>query len=197
MGASSGPWKAREGRSWDGLAWNWRLHPCLAGARPASDGSLGARWALASGLLRSRWGSSLHAAQPHPGCRWQRSLEQGLCGGRSMSTAQASAKTNWCSSDVIAKTRLSSRAQPIRFGRAWTGSTSHPAVTAAPVTDFSCAGGSCGTSSGRSSVLALGSSVASFGTHPKTRDIFGVIATTPRGDFLVVECTRGLPRTDE
>jgi hypothetical protein len=44
---------------------------------------------------------------------------------------------------------------------------------------------------------ALGSSVTSFGTHPKTRDIFGVIATTPRGDFLVVECTRGLLRTDE
>ena len=39
---------------------------------------------------------------------------------------------------------------------------------------------------------ALGFSVASFGTHPKTRETFDAIATTPRGDFLVVECTVGL-----
>ena len=43
---------------------------------------------------------------------------------------------------------------------------------------------------------ALGFSVASFGTHTKTRDTFDVIATTPRGDFLVVECTLGLLRAD-
>lgn len=43
---------------------------------------------------------------------------------------------------------------------------------------------------------ALGFSAALFGTHPKTRDAFDVIATTPRGDFLVVECTLGLLRSD-
>lgn len=43
---------------------------------------------------------------------------------------------------------------------------------------------------------ALGFSVASFGTHPKTRETFDLIATTPRGDFLVVECTLGLLRTE-
>lgn len=43
---------------------------------------------------------------------------------------------------------------------------------------------------------ALGFSVASFGTHPKTRDTFDVVATTPRGDFLVVECTLGLLRAE-
>lgn len=43
---------------------------------------------------------------------------------------------------------------------------------------------------------AMGFSAASFGTHPKTRDAFDVIATTPRGDFLVVECTLGLLRED-
>lgn len=43
---------------------------------------------------------------------------------------------------------------------------------------------------------ALGFSVASFGTHPKTRDSFDVIAMTPRGDFLVVECTLGLLRAE-
>lgn len=43
---------------------------------------------------------------------------------------------------------------------------------------------------------ALGFSVASFGTHAKTRDAFDVIATTPRGDFVVVECTLGLLRSD-
>ncbi|MDP3348290.1 MAG: hypothetical protein Q8S92_04765 [Hydrogenophaga sp.] len=43
---------------------------------------------------------------------------------------------------------------------------------------------------------AMGFSAASFGTHPKTRDAFDVIATTPRGDFLVVECTLGLLRAE-
>lgn len=43
---------------------------------------------------------------------------------------------------------------------------------------------------------ALGFSVASFGTHAKTRDAFDVIATTPRGDFVVVECTLGLLRAE-
>ena len=43
---------------------------------------------------------------------------------------------------------------------------------------------------------ALGFSVASFGTHPKTRETFDVIATTPRGEFLVVECTLGLLRSE-
>jgi hypothetical protein len=42
----------------------------------------------------------------------------------------------------------------------------------------------------------LGFSVASFGTHAKTRDTFDVIATTPHGDFLVVECTLGLLRAE-
>lgn len=43
---------------------------------------------------------------------------------------------------------------------------------------------------------ALGFSVATFGTHPKTRDAFDVVATTPRGDIVVVECTLGLLRAD-
>ena len=43
---------------------------------------------------------------------------------------------------------------------------------------------------------ALGFSVALFGTHSKTRDAFDVVATTPRGDFLVVECTLGLLRAE-
>lgn len=43
---------------------------------------------------------------------------------------------------------------------------------------------------------ALGFSVASFGTHAKTRDAFDVIATTLRGDFLVVECTLGMLRAE-
>lgn len=43
---------------------------------------------------------------------------------------------------------------------------------------------------------ALGFSVASFGTHPKTRETFDLVATTPRGDFLVVECTLGLLRAE-
>jgi hypothetical protein len=43
---------------------------------------------------------------------------------------------------------------------------------------------------------ALGFSVASFGINSKTRDSFDVVATTPRGDFLVVECTLGLLRAD-
>lgn len=42
----------------------------------------------------------------------------------------------------------------------------------------------------------LGFSTALFGTNPKTRDAFDIIATTPRGDFLVVECTIGLLRAD-
>lgn len=41
---------------------------------------------------------------------------------------------------------------------------------------------------------ALGFSVASFGTHSKMRETFDAVATTPRGDFLVVECTVGLLR---
>lgn len=43
---------------------------------------------------------------------------------------------------------------------------------------------------------ALGFAVASFGTHPKTRETFDVIATSPHGDFLVVECTLGLLRAE-
>lgn len=42
----------------------------------------------------------------------------------------------------------------------------------------------------------LGFSVASFGMHSKTRDSFDVVATTPHGDFLIVECTLGLLRAD-
>ncbi len=43
---------------------------------------------------------------------------------------------------------------------------------------------------------ALGFSVASFGTHSKMRETFDAVATTPRGDFLVVECTVGLLRAE-
>ena len=43
---------------------------------------------------------------------------------------------------------------------------------------------------------ALGFSAATFGTNSKTRDAFDMVATTPRGDFVVVECTLGLLRAD-
>ncbi len=42
----------------------------------------------------------------------------------------------------------------------------------------------------------LGFSPATFGTHPKTRDGFDIVATTPKGDFVVVECTLGLLRAE-
>lgn len=43
---------------------------------------------------------------------------------------------------------------------------------------------------------ALGFAVASFGTNAKTRETFDLVATTPGGDFLVVECTLGLLRSE-
>lgn len=43
---------------------------------------------------------------------------------------------------------------------------------------------------------ALGFSVVSFGTHAKTRDAFDLVCTSPRGDFVVVECTLGLLRAE-
>lgn len=42
----------------------------------------------------------------------------------------------------------------------------------------------------------LGFSPASFGLNAKTRDTFDTIAVTPRGDFLIAECTLGLLRAD-
>lgn len=46
------------------------------------------------------------------------------------------------------------------------------------------------------SLWVLGFSVASFGTNTRTRETFDVVATTPRGDFLIVECTLGLLRAE-
>ena len=70
--------------------------------------------------------------------------------------SDASAKTNLYSSDVVAKTRLSSLAQIRRTGRWCMQFASHSAGFA------SCAGdsGSCGTTSARS--LALGASTPWF-----------------------------------
>ncbi len=42
----------------------------------------------------------------------------------------------------------------------------------------------------------LGFSTATFGTTAKTRDSFDIVAATPSGDLLVVECTLGLLRAD-
>lgn len=43
---------------------------------------------------------------------------------------------------------------------------------------------------------ALGFSSINLGLHPKTRDAFDVLAVSPNGDFLVVECTLGLLKAD-
>lgn len=43
---------------------------------------------------------------------------------------------------------------------------------------------------------ALGFAPASFGTNNKTRDAFDIVAVTPRGHFVVVECTLGLLRAE-
>lgn len=43
---------------------------------------------------------------------------------------------------------------------------------------------------------ALGFSTASFGVNAKTRDSFDILAVSPKGDFLVVECTLGLLRAE-
>ena len=64
------------------MAWSWRLQQGLVVIRPASDGSLGSRWAATSGLPRVESASSVHEAQRHPGCRWQRGLGQSVCNGR-------------------------------------------------------------------------------------------------------------------
>ena len=42
----------------------------------------------------------------------------------------------------------------------------------------------------------LGFAPASFGLNAKTRDTFDTIAVSPRGDFLIAECTLGLLRAD-
>ncbi|HGO6133889.1 TPA: hypothetical protein ACK3RT_004007 [Burkholderia cepacia] len=42
----------------------------------------------------------------------------------------------------------------------------------------------------------LGFSPVSFGMNAKTRDSFDILAASPRGDFLVVECTLGLLRAE-
>lgn len=42
----------------------------------------------------------------------------------------------------------------------------------------------------------LGFSPAWFGITKRTRDTFDIVAATPRGDFIVVECTLGLLRAD-
>ncbi|WP_322026412.1 hypothetical protein [Burkholderia sp. BCC1977] len=42
----------------------------------------------------------------------------------------------------------------------------------------------------------LGFAPVSFGMNAKTRDAFDVLAVSPRGDFLVVECTLGLLRAE-
>ncbi len=74
---------------------------------------------------------------------------------RSISKAQASAKTNLYSSHVVAKTRLSSRAQPVRPGRTWTVSVwaSHWTPDAATPGTSSSLGSPCGTTSERSFVF--------------------------------------------
>lgn len=43
---------------------------------------------------------------------------------------------------------------------------------------------------------AIGFSPALFGLNPKTTDAPDIVAVTPRGDFLVVECTVGLLRNE-
>lgn len=42
----------------------------------------------------------------------------------------------------------------------------------------------------------LGFSPANFGLNSKTRDAFDTVAVSPRGDFLIAECTLGLLRAD-
>lgn len=43
---------------------------------------------------------------------------------------------------------------------------------------------------------AVGFSMATFGTNSKTKDAFDMVAVSPKGDFVVVECTLGLLRAD-
>lgn len=42
----------------------------------------------------------------------------------------------------------------------------------------------------------LGFAPVGFGTHAKTRDAFDVLVASPRGDFVVIECTLGLLRAE-
>lgn len=42
----------------------------------------------------------------------------------------------------------------------------------------------------------LGFAPVSFGMNAKTRDAFDILAASPRGDFIVVECTLGLLRAE-
>lgn len=43
---------------------------------------------------------------------------------------------------------------------------------------------------------ALGFAPVSFGMNAKTRDAFDIVCVSPRGDFVVVECTLGLLRAE-
>lgn len=45
-------------------------------------------------------------------------------------------------------------------------------------------------------VWTLGFSTASFGANPKTKDAYDIVAVSPRGDFMVIECTVGLLRAE-
>jgi hypothetical protein len=42
----------------------------------------------------------------------------------------------------------------------------------------------------------LGFSPINLGTHPKTKDALDIVSTTPKGDFVVVECTLGLLKAE-
>jgi Holliday junction resolvase len=45
-------------------------------------------------------------------------------------------------------------------------------------------------------IWALGFSTVSFGANAKAQDAFDVVAVSPAGDFLVIECTTGLIRAE-
>lgn len=45
-------------------------------------------------------------------------------------------------------------------------------------------------------VWTLGFSTVSFGSNPKTKDAYDIVAVSPRGDFMVIECTVGLLRAE-
>jgi len=45
-------------------------------------------------------------------------------------------------------------------------------------------------------IWSLGFAPAAFGTNSKTRDAFDIVAVSPRGDCLVIECTLGLLRAE-
>lgn len=45
-------------------------------------------------------------------------------------------------------------------------------------------------------VWTLGFSTVSFGANPKTKDAYDIVAVSPRGDFMVIECTVGPLRSE-